>query len=218
MGDHQQLPPLVLNREARALGMSESLFKRLEQNKNAVVQLTVQYRMNSKIMSLSNKLTYDGKLECGSDKVANAVVNLPNLKDVKLELEFYADYSENPWMIGAFEPNNPVCFLNTDKVPAPEQVEKGGVSNITEAKLIVFLTSVFIKAGCKPSDIGIIAPYRQQLKIINDLLFHSSIRMVEVNTVDKYQGRDKSIILVSFVRSNKDGPIGELLKDRKSVV
>ena len=44
-------------------------------------------------MSLSNKLTYEGKLECGSDKVANAVINLPNFKDVKLELEFYADYS-----------------------------------------------------------------------------------------------------------------------------
>uniref|UniRef100_A0A8C7B862 DNA replication ATP-dependent helicase/nuclease DNA2 n=1 Tax=Neovison vison TaxID=452646 RepID=A0A8C7B862_NEOVI len=183
VGDHQQLPPLVLNREARALGMSESLFKRLERNENAVVQLTVQYRMNSQIMSLSNKLTYEGKLECGSDKVANAVISLPNFKDVKLDLEFYADYSENPWMIRVFEPNNPVCFLNTDK------------------------------AGCKPSDIGIIAPYRQQLKIINDLLFHSSVRMVEVNTVDKYQGRDKSIILVSFVRSNKDGPLGELLKD-----
>ncbi|XP_019480037.1 PREDICTED: DNA replication ATP-dependent helicase/nuclease DNA2 [Hipposideros armiger] len=213
VGDHQQLPPLVLNREARALGMSESLFKRLERNKNAVVQLTVQYRMNSQIMSLSNKLTYEGKLECGSDKVANAVINLPNFKDVKLELEFFADYSENPWLVGAFEPNNSVCFLNTDKVPAPEQVEKGGVSNITEAKLIVFLTSIFIKAGCNPSDIGIIAPYRQQLKIINDLLAHSSVGKVEVNTVDKYQGRDKSIILVSFVRSNKDGTLGELLKD-----
>ncbi|KAF4018865.1 hypothetical protein G4228_010953 [Cervus hanglu yarkandensis] len=207
VGDHQQLPPLVLNREARALGMSESLFKRLEQNKNAVVQLTVQYRMNSKIMSLSNKLTYEGKLECGSDKVANAVINLPNFKDVKLELEFYADYSENPWLVGAFEPNNPVCFLNTHKVPAPEQVEKGGVSNIMEAKFVVFLTSVFIKAGCKPSDIGIIAPYRQQLKVINDLLAHSSFGMVEVNTVDRYQGRDKSIILVSFVRSNEDGTV-----------
>ncbi|XP_036120908.1 DNA replication ATP-dependent helicase/nuclease DNA2 isoform X4 [Molossus molossus] len=213
VGDHQQLPPLVLNREARALGMSESLFKRLERNENAVVQLTVQYRMNSKIMSLSNKLTYEGKLECGSDKVASAVINLPNFKDVKLELEFYADYSETPWLIGVFEPNNPVCFLNTDQVPAPEQVEKSGVSNVTEAKIIVFLTSVFMKAGCNPSDIGIIAPYRQQLKIINDLLAHSSIGMVEVNTVDKYQGRDKSIILVSFVRSNKDGTVGELLKD-----
>uniref|UniRef100_A0A9L0T5R6 DNA replication ATP-dependent helicase/nuclease DNA2 n=1 Tax=Equus caballus TaxID=9796 RepID=A0A9L0T5R6_HORSE len=213
VGDHQQLPPLVLNCEARALGMSESLFKRLEQNKNAVVQLTVQYRMNSKIMSLSNKLTYEGKLECGSEKVANAVINLPNFKDVKLELEFYADYSENPWLVGVFEPNNPVCFLNTDKVPAPEQVEKAGVSNITEAKLIVSLTSIFIKAGCNPSAVGIIAPYRQQLKIINDLLARSSVGPVEVNTVDKYQGRDKSIILVSFVRSNKDGTVGELLKD-----
>lgn len=67
-------------------------------------------------MSLSNKLTYEGKLECGSEKVANAVINLPNFKDVKLELEFYADYSENPWLVGVFEPNNPVCFLNTDKV------------------------------------------------------------------------------------------------------
>ncbi|KAK7806784.1 hypothetical protein U0070_026127 [Myodes glareolus] len=213
VGDHQQLPPLVLNREARALGMSESLFKRLEQNKSAVVQLTVQYRMNSKIMSLSNKLTYEGKLECGSDRVANAVLTLPNFKDVKLSLEFYADYSDNPWLAGVFEPSNPVCFLNTDKVPAPEQTENGGVSNPTEARLILFLASVFIEAGCSPSNIGIIAPYRQQLRIINDLLARSSVGAVEVNTVDKYQGRDKSLILVSFVRSNKDGTLGELLKD-----
>lgn len=67
-------------------------------------------------MSLSNKLTYEGKLECGSDRVANAVIALPNLKDVKLSLEMYADYSDNPWLAGAFEPDNPVCFLNTDKV------------------------------------------------------------------------------------------------------
>ncbi|XP_021507111.1 DNA replication ATP-dependent helicase/nuclease DNA2 isoform X3 [Meriones unguiculatus] len=213
VGDHQQLPPLVLNREARALGMSESLFKRLEQNRSAVVPLTAQYRMNSKIMSLSNKLTYEGKLECGSDRVANAVMTLPNLKDVKLNLEFYADYSDNPWLAGVFEPGNPVCFLNTDKVPAPEQIENGGVSNLTEARLIVFLTETFIKAGCSPSHMGIIAPYRQQLRIINDLLARSSVGLVEVNTVDKYQGRDKSLILVSFVRSNKDGTLGELLKD-----
>lgn len=43
--------------------------------------------------------------------------------------------------------------------------------------------------------------------IINDLLARSSVGPVEVNTVDKYQGRDKSIILVSFVRSNKDGTV-----------
>ncbi|KAM9133412.1 DNA replication ATP-dependent helicase/nuclease DNA2 isoform 2-T2 [Pangshura tecta] len=212
VGDHQQLPPLVHNTEARDLGMSESLFKRLEQNKNAVVQLTVQYRMNSKIMSLSNKLVYEGKLECGSEKVSKATVILPNLKNLKLELELFADSSET-WLKETLEPNNPVCFLNTEKVPAPEQAEKGGVSNVTEAKLVLFLTSFFIKAGCKASDIGIVSPYRHQLKIITDLMTSSCISTVEVNTVDKYQGRDKSIIIVSFVRNNNDGNLGTLLMD-----
>ncbi|XP_054838935.1 DNA replication ATP-dependent helicase/nuclease DNA2 [Eublepharis macularius] len=209
VGDHQQLPPLVQNAEARALGMSESLFKRLEQNKNAVVQLNVQYRMNSKIMSLSNKLTYDGKLECGSERVSKAIADLPNLKELKLEQE----YSSETWLKETLDPNNPVCFLNTEKVPAPEYSEKGGVSNVTEARLVLFLTSMFIKAGCKPSDIGVISPYRHQLKIISDLMKSSYIDKVEVNTVDKYQGRDKSIIIVSFVRNNSDGNAGELLKD-----
>ncbi|NXG28910.1 DNA2 nuclease, partial [Dromaius novaehollandiae] len=112
VGDHQQLPPLVQNAEARDLGMSESLFKRLEQNQNAVVQLTVQYRMNSKIMSLSNTLVYEGKLECGSEKVSKATVNLPNLKQLKLELTD----SSKTWLKEVLEPDTPVCFLNTEKV------------------------------------------------------------------------------------------------------
>ncbi|KFZ46581.1 DNA replication ATP-dependent helicase/nuclease DNA2, partial [Antrostomus carolinensis] len=179
VGDHQQLPPLVLNAEARDLGMSESLFKRLEQNQNAVVQLTVQYRMNSKIMSLSNMLVYEGKLECGSEKVSNATVNLPNLKKLKMEL---ADASKT-WLKEVLDPDTPVCFLNTEK------------------------------AGCKPSDIGIISPYRHQLKTITDLMAKWKNNRVEVNTVDKYQGRDKSIIIVSFVRNNNDENLGALLKD-----
>lgn len=81
------------------------------------IQTEVVFSNSSrKIMSLSNKLTYEGKLECGSDRVANAVITLPNLKDVRLSLEFYANYSDNPWLAGVFEPDNPVCFLNTDKV------------------------------------------------------------------------------------------------------
>ncbi|XP_040420023.1 DNA replication ATP-dependent helicase/nuclease DNA2 [Cygnus olor] len=209
VGDHQQLPPLVQNSEARDLGMSESLFKRLEQNQNAVVQLTVQYRMNSKIMSLSNMLVYEGKLECGSEKVSNATVNLPNLKKLKLEL---ADASKT-WLKEVLEPDKPVCFLNTEKVPAPEHAEKGGVYNVTEAKLVFFLTSLFIKAGCKPSDIGVISPYRHQLKIISDLMARLKENRVEVNTIDKYQGRDKSIIIVSFVRNSNEENLGTLLKD-----
>lgn len=67
----------------------------------------------SKIMSLSNKLIYDGKLECGSERVSKAVADLPNLKGLKLEQE----YSSEMWLKETLDPNNPVCFLNTEKVP-----------------------------------------------------------------------------------------------------
>ncbi|XP_071985683.1 DNA replication ATP-dependent helicase/nuclease DNA2 isoform X2 [Engystomops pustulosus] len=212
VGDHQQLPPLVQSAEARELGMSESLFKRLERNQDAVVQLTVQYRMNSKIMALSNTLVYEGRLECASERVSTAVVQLPNIKSLQMELEF-RESAENAWVKDVLDPSNPVCFLNTQEIPALETEEKCGISNWIEAKLVFLLTSVLLKAGCKPSDIGIIAPYRQQLKVISGYLMNLPCSGVEVNTVDKYQGRDKSVIILSFVRSNIDGKLGDLLKD-----
>ncbi|XP_058242748.1 DNA replication ATP-dependent helicase/nuclease DNA2 isoform X2 [Hemibagrus wyckioides] len=212
VGDHQQLPPIVQNAEARALGMDESLFKRLEHHSQAVVQLNVQYRMNSMIMSLSNALMYEGRLECGSERTASAQIQLPR-RDV-LEKGLYACQPQHTaWVHSALDPQKSVCFLDTSQVPALETVEKGGVSNRTEAILVHALVSLLLKAGCRASDIGVIAPYRQQLKAISTLLDGESFRAVEVNTVDKYQGRDKSVIIVSFVRSHTEGNLGELLKD-----
>ncbi|XP_065152926.1 DNA replication ATP-dependent helicase/nuclease DNA2 [Paramisgurnus dabryanus] len=214
VGDHQQLPPIVQNAEARALGMDESLFKRLEHHSDAVVQLNVQYRMNSAIMSLSNALMYEGKLECGSDKTASAVLQLPSRALVEKELDLYVCEPQYiAWVQAALEPNNPVCFLNTSEVPAPETVEKGGISNQTEAILVHAIVTLLLKAGCRAADIGVIAPYRQQLKTISSLMQGPAFKALEVNTVDKYQGRDKSIIIVSFVRNNTDGNLGELLQD-----
>uniref|UniRef100_A0AAQ5YMC4 DNA replication ATP-dependent helicase/nuclease n=1 Tax=Amphiprion ocellaris TaxID=80972 RepID=A0AAQ5YMC4_AMPOC len=216
VGDHQQLPPIVQNQEARSRGMDESLFKRLELHKEAVVQLNVQYRMNRQIMSLSNSLMYDGQLECGSERTATALLTLPFLLTVQSELNSYSQMQPQhnlSWLQATLLPSNPVCFLDCS-VPALESVEQGGISNHTEAALIHMLLSLLIKAGCKPSDVGVIAPYRQQLKRISAVLQSSAFTGVEVNTVDRYQGRDKSLIVLSFVRSTaEEGNLGELLKD-----
>ena len=52
-----------------------------------------------------------------------------------------------------------------------------------------------------------IAPYRKQCKLLTDLLrseLHTDGQeSIEVNTVDKYQGRDKEVIIVSFTHSQK---------------
>lgn len=76
---------------------------------------------------------------------------------------------------------------------------------------------LFFQAGCKPSDVGVIAPYRQQLKAISARLQSAVFTGVEVNTVDRYQGRDKSLIVLSFVRSTtEEGNVSVSLLKRAS--
>lgn len=38
---------------------------------------------------------------------------------------------------------------------------------------------------------------------------------LEVSTIDRYQGRDKDVIILSFTRSNESGKTGRLLEDRR---
>ena len=80
-----------------------------------------------------------------------------------------------------------------------------------------------ILAGGKAGDIGIIAPYRAHLRLIRSLLQADGVYAdgtcatadIEVETVDRYQGRDKPLIILSCVRSNIHGAVGELLAEKR---
>uniref|UniRef100_A0A8C9WBK6 DNA replication ATP-dependent helicase/nuclease DNA2 n=1 Tax=Scleropages formosus TaxID=113540 RepID=A0A8C9WBK6_SCLFO len=161
-------------------------------------RLVVEFDPPRFIPSLSSVLPQDAK-----DTVANILkgLNKPQKQAMKKVL-LSKDYTLIVGMPGTGKTTT-ICSL----VPAPELVTKGGISNPTEAFL------VHCVAGCHASNIGIIAPYRQQLSSISSLLGDSAFSAVEVNTVDKYQGRDKSVVIVSFVRSHTEGYVGELLKD-----
>src|SRR5262249_41654734 len=63
------------------------------------------------------------------------------------------------------------------------------------------LVEVLAHAGVPLAFIGLVSPYRAQLKVLQQLLDHHRPEL-EVYTVDRYQGRDKECVLVSFVRSN----------------
>lgn len=72
VGDHFQLSPLVNNPDAQEGGLDESLFKRLnDEHPASVANLEHQYRMCKDIMTVSNRLIYDGLLKCGSEEIAN---------------------------------------------------------------------------------------------------------------------------------------------------
>lgn len=71
----------------------------------------------SVIMSLSNALMYEGKLECGSERTANARLLLPSLAALMSELERrMCQPLSISWVRAALEPQNPVCLLDTSEV------------------------------------------------------------------------------------------------------
>lgn len=79
VGDHYQLSPLVKSADALDGGLDLSLFKYLcELYPSAIVNLEHQYRMCEDIMFLSNKLIYDGKLKCGTQRVSAQTLSIPD--------------------------------------------------------------------------------------------------------------------------------------------
>ena len=235
VGDHMQLPPLVISLAARVGGMDTSLFKRLcEAHPASVVKLSRQYRMNEDIQQLPNLLMYNGALSCGSETVAKGVYKLPDIA--------YAQVVERAWLERTIGAEYPVVFLDTDstldsRLAAGEtgsgaclevRADGGsGIVNPTEAAIVAAITVEILRRGGSPSDIGVIAPFRTQLRLIRrtfaaasaaavvegDALASDQLADVEVDTVDRFQGRDKRVIVISLVRSNAAGEIGQVLAD-----
>lgn len=67
------------------------------------------------------------------------------------------------------------------------------------------LADALIRCGVPQTDIGVIALYRQQIKLIARKLV--PYPDVEVLTADRSQGRDKECILMSLTRSNTEGQV-----------
>lgn len=113
VGDHFQLPPLVKSTAARKGGLDVSLFRRLsEAHPHAVVELSQQYRMNEDIMLLSNKLVYQDKLKCGSEKVAKRVLRVPKTSMLdEMHAKTMACSGEECWLKKLINPRCAYCSL-----------------------------------------------------------------------------------------------------------
>ncbi|RTG89301.1 DNA replication ATP-dependent helicase Dna2 [Schistosoma bovis] len=228
VGDHYQLPPLVRSQKARLGGLDQSLFSLLLSHhdsdnsslttnssldlskKGYVTELTIQYRMNSKIMALSNKLTYKNKMSCANSCVSQATLKLnPNIvsDEISDKLPLWIKRVNSPLL------SDSVLLLDTkmlDCYPLSENESRTSNSNPIEAQLILYIIRrihhVFL---LDMEDIGVITPYRAQVYLIKNMMKENSFGSIEVNTVDQFQGRDKRLILLSltncpssFLRTN----------------
>jgi DNA replication ATP-dependent helicase Dna2 len=242
VGDHHQLPPLVRNKDAQNGGLDVSLFKLLSENcPEAVVNLEHQYRMAADVMYLANELIYAGKLKCGTAAVAQQTLSIPDpaaLSQLHYTTEPTQSSSpsspfqlcggpaaESCYLARVLRPEHRTIFLSTDGLANTSlEVVQGNSNRITnpfEAIVLPHICAALLASGVPASEIGIITPFRSQLSLLktslSDTLGSENAASIELNTADKYQGRDKACILVSFVRNNSKGDVGELLRDERRI-
>ncbi|MBR3140147.1 MAG: IGHMBP2 family helicase [Methanobrevibacter sp.] len=185
-GDHKQLPPTIIS--DRAGELEKTLFEELIKLYPFKSQLlNVQYRMNSLLMKFPNEEFYNNHLKSDSS------VDEITINDI----------------LSSNKNEEAMLFIDTSKVIDNEEnhlKDSKSIINEVEAEIAIKTANNYLNNGIEEEDIGIISPYADQVKIIQNQT------PVEVKTVDGFQGREKEIIIISTVRSNNNGNIG-FLKD-----
>lgn len=170
--------------------LTVSMFSRLRTVGLPVRMLNVQYRMHPSIAFFPSSQFYDGRLNNGvSDEERRAPkgFNWPNK-------------------------TKPVAFLKTPDF-AQENSKASSKLNDFEARQVYEVVRDLLKAGDVTNEgIGVITPYRAQLKLIADKI--KEFENVSVRTVDGFQGQERDVIVFSAVRCNEHGFVG-FLDDEK---
>ena len=182
VGDHQQLPPVVRAEN----DLRESLFERLiEAHPDAGVMLTRQYRMSQRVQWFASEEFYDGELRPATPEVAGQRLgDLPGVNPGRLPESL----------------RDAVSFVDPDG----RQV---GNTNPAEADAVADAVRSYLDAGVAAADIGVIAPFRAQVAEIGKRLDGTG---VTVDTVDRFQGSAKEVIVVSVVATGTvESPVFE---------
>lgn len=191
VGDHCQLPPGIASQEAEQRGLSLSIYARLQGAGVRPSFLDVQYRSHPKLAEFSSEAFYDGRLGSGVDPAKRP---LP---------------SGVPWP----NKNFPVAFVD---VGAPEESEGDSKFNSFEAEQVLrLLAQVLQSRELGINDVGIVTPYTAQVRRLRQMArplipYGTDPRLMEIASVDAFQGREKELIIFSAVRSNPRGNVGFL--------
>lgn len=203
-GDHMQLPPTIKSAQAAKEGLAQTLFEKgIARHERFTSMLEVQYRMHEDIMTFPSAYFYDGKL------VAHESVKHGLLRPDQM----------------------PVDFVDTAGAGYGEEQDEETLSrfNEEEAAVLIRLVEQLINdigvdqwLGEKIT-LGIITPYRSQVDLLVRLADASPLikplqKLVTINTVDAFQGQERDVIAISFVRSNDKGEVGFLGDIRRTNV
>lgn len=229
IGDHRQLPPtlkelddegfqttleeigetnLALEWQTKA-EMKVSQFKKLisKAPKEIIGVFNLQYRMHPQINNvISQFYKEDGGLNPGQELIENCELhyktNHPLSRHHGLRHEGFIEPDIHTLWVNVDEPERKdgFSYVNDGEVEAIRRV----LNYIKKSDGYKEYTAHWVNNN-KPeeNEIGVISFYAKQLAAMKIMLNQVSDINVRLKTVDRFQGMERNIIIVSTVRSNK---------------
>jgi hypothetical protein len=211
VGDHKQLPPMLdtstVEEVAQTMGntreelqfLEESLFKSQFETADKSIRkmLNTQYRMHPMIMGAINQF-YHGKLECG-------ILEPDTKRAHNLAGEIIQPYHHLIWVNiprekEFQEERNGTSFFNTKEIDVIESICQQ-FENVWVDK---------VANGEARKEIAVITFYGAQLRKIDERLQSELFPSLQIRTgtVDRFQGMERPVVIVSMVRNNHQGDVG----------
>ncbi|XP_063826233.1 NFX1-type zinc finger-containing protein 1-like [Ostrinia nubilalis] len=185
IGDHKQLRPSASHFElAKDFNLDISLFERMIRNRVHARALSVQRRMRPEFVGLLVPTIYE------SLESHPSVVQYPDVRGMGKNL----------------------FFLTHDVLEDSDGTEDSwSHKNTLEANWSLALADYLRRMKYKSAEITILSTYNGQVTLLKELSKkYSKLRDVKITAVDNYQGEENRIVILSLVRSNKEGNIGFL--------
>lgn len=204
IGDHKQLPAVVVQSEERsavrspllhAIGLTNcrnSLFERLyEQNRcreGIVAMLDHQGRMHPAIAAFASTAFYEGRLQS---------VGLPHQREELPYRRYDADDT-----LETLVATRRCAFID---VPPPMPEDRLPKANVLEARMIAQLVKAVLSLSAKnhlcfrlAEQLGVIVPFRRQIAMVRaelERVVPEAVQGLLIDTVERYQGSQRDIII-----------------------
>lgn len=185
VGDHMQLDPIIPKNTDNWLFGSSVFLRMVDLYPNQVVLLNQSYRLNDNLIRIPNQLFYSGRIS--------------SCCPIKDDFKHFACRS-HPEIIN--NPSNELLIIHHDF---------GALGRSPfEAEMIADMALDLLYNGVNIDDIGIISPYRAQIREIKralvekKVLTEDNLDSIFVDTVERMQGQEKDYIFFSLANCNPE--------------
>jgi len=166
-GDHKQLPPTVISREAELAGLGVSLFDRLVTTGDLILNLRPTSGMPGLLKTRSHTVCSPAGsvapvLLDTQYRMHPAIAHFPSISFYGGALRSGTRASSRPPPRGFTWPH-PTVGLAFVHVDGSERRDGTSHTNSIEAERVSAIVRTLISAGVAPADIGVLTPYASQV-------------------------------------------------------